>query len=99
MEEHKCCQCGSTEKLFQLESGAYACKKCLDGVGDEFREIKNYVLDYMHENFQIIYPEQQIKILQSIIIWLQLKNNLASPELSEGTIKILERMNEAFKEE
>lgn len=29
----KCIQCGGTEKLFELNSGACICKKCLDALG------------------------------------------------------------------
>ena len=42
----KCIQCGGTEKLFELNSGACICKKCSDALGEEEKEIENYMLDY-----------------------------------------------------
>ena len=45
MEDNKkCIQCGSEDKLFQLESGYYVCKECMDNLGKEQNEIQKIAL-------------------------------------------------------
>lgn len=72
----KCYECGNTENLIKLQSGIFCCLDCLDNIGKEQEEIKNYIQDYLKENFQIENPNTQIKTLQSIIAMIKLENGL-----------------------
>lgn len=95
--EKKCIQCGSTEKIYEIKDGIFACKNCLDAIGEEQRKIEDYIVNYLSENYQITDPSQQANSLMAIAINIKAKNNL----LSEEEIKFLQdktkEMNDAFE--
>lgn len=93
----KCIQCGATKKLFELNSGACICKKCFDIVGKEQEEIRNYILDYLSENWQISKPEHQANALMAIAMNIKLDNNLLDEEDKNKILEAKERMEKAFE--
>ena len=98
MEDNKkCVQCGSKNKLFQLESGYYVCKECMDNLGKEQNEIQNYILDYLADNFQITSPTEQISVLEGIAINIRFNNNMLSEEEMKAIRDAKERMEKAFE--
>ena len=70
----RCIQCGATDKLLELDNGIFACKQCLDALGEEQREMQEYIEDYLAENFGINSPETQAKTLEAISISIKYKN-------------------------
>ena len=96
-EDKKCIQCGSKKKLFQLESGYYVCKECMDNLGKEQNEIQNYILDYLADNFQIISPTEQINVLEGIAINIRFNNNMLSEKEMQAIRDAKERMEKAFE--
>ena len=96
-EDKKCIQCGSKNKLFQLESGYYVCKECMDNLGKEQNEIQNYILDYLADNFQIISPTEQINVLEGIAINIRFNNNMLSEKEMQAIRDAKERMEKAFE--
>lgn len=96
-EDKKCIQCGSEDKLFQLESGYYVCKKCMGALGEEQNEIQNYILDYLADNFQIISPTEQISVLEGIAINIRFNNNMLGEEEMQAIRDAKERMEKAFE--
>lgn len=95
--EKKCVQCGKNEKLYKLNSGEYVCKECLDTIQSEQNEIKGYILDYLSENWQIIYPETQAKVLEAIALAIKIENNLLNKKEVEKIFEVKERMEKAFE--
>ncbi len=96
-KDKKCVQCGSKDKLFQLESGYYVCKECMDNLGKEQNEIQNYILDYLADNFQIISPTEQINVLEGIAINIRFNNNMLSEKEMQAIRDAKERMDKAFE--
>lgn len=96
-EDKKCIQCGSKNKLFQLESGYYVCKECMDNLGKEQNKIQNYILDYLADNFQIISPTEQINVLEGIAINIRFNNNMLSEKEMQAIKDAKERMEKAFE--
>ena len=96
-EDKKCIQCGSKNKLFQLKSGYYVCKECMDNLGKEQNEIQNYILDYLADNFQIISPTEQINVLEGIAINIRFNNNMLSEKEIQAIRDAKERMEKAFE--
>lgn len=93
----KCIQCGTTEKLFKLNNGAYVCKNCSDALGKEQKEIRDYILNYLSENWQILKPEHQANALIAIAMNIRLENNLLDEENKNRLLKMKERMEKAFE--
>ena len=97
MEDNKkCIQCGSEDKLFQLESGYYVCKKCLDEVGEEQKKIQNHILNYLAE-YDLTSPEEQINVLEGIAINIRFNNDMLSEEETQAIRNAKERMEKAFE--
>lgn len=96
-KDKKCIECGSTDKLLQLQNGYYACKNCLDTLGKEQREIQEYITNYISENFQINNPETQAKTLEAIAKCIRYNNGLLSEKEIEEINKEKERMEKAFE--
>ena len=95
--EKKCIQCGETEKLFELNSGACICKKCSGALGKKEKEIENYISDYLSENWQISNPGHQANVLISIAMNIRLNNNLLNEENKNKILEVKERMEKAFE--
>ena len=95
--EKKCIQCGATDKLLELDSGIFACKKCLDALGEEQREMQEYIENYLAENFCINNPETQAKTLEAISISIKYKNGLLGEDEVEKINREKERMEKAFE--
>lgn len=95
--EKKCIQCGATDKLLELNNGIFACKKCLDVLGKEQREMQEYIEDYLAENFGINSPETQAKTLEAISISIKYKNGLLGEDEIEKINREKERMEKAFE--
>lgn len=95
--EKKCIQCGATDKLLELDNGIFACKKCLDVLGKEQREMQEYIEDYLAENFGINSPETQAKTLEAISISIKYKNGLLGEDEIEKINREKERMEKAFE--
>lgn len=95
--EKKCIQCGATDKLLELDNGIFACKKCLDVLGKEQREMQEYIEDYLAENFGINSPETQAKTLEAISISIKYKNGLLGKNEIEKINREKERMEKAFE--
>lgn len=93
----KCIQCGATDKLLELDNGIFACKKCLDVLGKEQREMQEYIEDYLAENFGINSPETQAKTLEAISISIKYKNGLLGEDEIEKINREKERMEKAFE--
>ena len=93
----KCIQCGETKKLFELNNGVYICKKCSDALGEEQKEIKDYISNYLSENWQISNPEHQANVLINIAMNIRLDNNLLNEEDKNKILEIKERMEKAFE--
>lgn len=93
----KCIQCGATDKLLELDNGIFTCKKCLDVLGKEQREIQEYIEDYLAENFGINSPETQAKTLEAISISIKYKNGLLGEDEVEKINREKERMEKAFE--
>ena len=93
----KCIQCGATDKLLELDNGIFACKKCLDVLGKEQREMQEYIEDYLAENFGINSPETQAKTLEAISISIKYKNGLLGEDEVEKINREKERMEKAFE--
>ena len=93
----KCIQCGETEKLFELNSGACICKKCSDALGEEEKEIEDYISNYLSENWQISNPGHQANVLISIAMNIKMNNNLLNEEDKNKILEIRERMEKAFE--
>ena len=90
--DNKCCQCGATTHLFKLECGKFSCLNCLDEIAQEQKEIKEYIEDYLIENFQISNPNTRAKTLQSIALQILMENNLLSSDLKRKIDKISKEM-------
>lgn len=95
--EKKCIQCGATDKLLELDNGIFACKQCLDALGEEQREMQEYIEDYLAENFGINSPETQAKTLEAISISIKYKNGLLGEDEIEKINREKERMEKAFE--
>lgn len=95
-KDKKCIQCGSKDKLFQLESGYYVCKKCLDEVGEEQKKIQNHILNYLAE-YDLTSPEEQINVLEGIAMSIRFNNKLLSDEQMKAIQNAKERMDKAFE--
>ena len=95
--EKKCIQCGATDKLLELDNGIFACKQCLDALGEEQREMQEYIEDYLAENFGINSPETQAKTLEAISISIKYKNGLLGEDEVEKINREKERMEKAFE--
>lgn len=95
--EKKCIQCGATDKLLELDNGMFACKQCLDALGEEQREMQEYIEDYLAENFGINSPETQAKTLEAISISIKYKNGLLGEDEIEKINREKERMEKAFE--
>lgn len=95
--EKKCIQCGATDKLLELDNGIFACKKCLDVLGKEQREMQEYIEDYLAENFGINSPETQAKTLEAISISIKYKNGLLGEDEIKKINREKERMEKAFE--
>ena len=95
--EKKCIQCGETEKLFELNNGTCICKKCSDALGEEEKEIENYISDYLSESWQISNPGHQANVLISIAMNIKLNNNLLNEEDKNKILEVKERMEKAFE--
>lgn len=93
----KCIQCGATDKLLELDNGIFTCKKCLDVLGKEQREMQEYIEDYLAENFGINSPETQAKTLEAISISIKYKNGLLGEDEVEKINREKERMEKAFE--
>lgn len=93
----KCIQCGATDKLLELDNGIFACKQCLDALGEEQREMQEYIEDYLAENFGINSPETQAKTLEAISISIKYKNGLLGEDEIEKINREKERMEKAFE--
>lgn len=93
----KCIQCGATDKLLELDNGIFACKRCLDALGEEQREMQEYIEDYLTENFGINSPETQAKTLEAISISIKYKNGLLGENEIEKINREKERMEKAFE--
>ena len=93
----KCIQCGTTDKLLELDNGIFACKQCLDALGEEQREMQEYIEDYLAENFGINSPETQAKTLEAISISIKYKNGLLGEDEVEKINREKERMEKAFE--
>lgn len=93
----KCIQCGATGKLLELDNGIFACKKCLDALGEEQREMQEYIEDYLAENFGINNPETQAKTLEAISISIKYKSGLLGEDEVEKINREKERMEKAFE--
>lgn len=93
----KCIQCGGTDKLLELDNGIFACKRCLDALGEEQREMQEYIEDYLAENFGINSPETQAKTLEAISISIKYKNGLLGEDEIEKINREKERMEKAFE--
>ena len=93
----KCIQCGATDKLLELDNGIFACKKCLDALGEEQREMQEYIEDYLAENFGINSPETQAKTLEAISISIKYKTGLLGEDEVEKINREKERMEKAFE--
>lgn len=93
----KCIQCGATDKLLELDNGIFACKRCLDVLGEEQREMQEYIEDYLAENFGINSPETQAKTLEAISISIKYKNGLLGEDEIEKINREKERMEKAFE--
>lgn len=95
--EKECVQCGKNEKLYKLNSGEYVCKECLDTIQREQNEIKEYILNYLSENWGIIYPETQAKVLEAIALTIKIESNLLDKEEIGKIFEVKERMEKAFE--
>ena len=93
----KCFNCHNEGKTFRLECGKLICKNCLDELGKEQKEIEEYIKDYLAENFQIINPQTQAKVLMCIADTILYKNGLLDKEKKEKIDKEKERMDKAFE--
>lgn len=93
----KCIQCGATDKLLELDNGIFACKRCLDALGEEQREMQEYIEDYLAENFGINSPETQTKTLEAISISIKYKNGLLGEDEIGKINREKERMEKAFE--
>lgn len=93
----KCIQCGATDKLLELDNGIFACKRCLDALGEEQRKMQEYIEDYLAENFGINSPETQAKTLEAISISIKYKNGLLGEDEIEKINREKERMEKAFE--
>ena len=98
MEENKkCIQCGETKKLLELQNGIFACKKCLDALGKEQKEIQEYIVNYLSENFQINNPETQAKTLEAVAKCIRYNNGILNQNEIDEINKEQERMEKAFE--
>ncbi len=95
-KDKKCVQCGSKNKLFQLESGYYVCKKCMDEVGKEQLKIQKDILDYLKE-LGYASPETQLNILEGIALNIRFNNGLLDKEYMDKIQDAKERMDKAFE--
>ncbi len=95
-EDKKCLQCGSKNKLFQLESGYYVCKECMDALGKEQNEIQNHILNYLAE-YDLTSPEEQVNVLEGIAMSIRFNNNMLSEEGMKAIQDAKERMDKAFE--
>lgn len=93
----KCIQCGATDKLLELDNGIFTCKKCLDALGKEQREMQEYIENYLAENFGINNPGTQAKTLEAISISIKYKNGLLGEDEVEKINREKERMEKAFE--
>ena len=93
----KCIQCGSEDKLFQLESGYCVCKECMDNLGKEQNEIQNHILNYLADNFNLTSPTEQISVLEGIAINIKFNNDMLSEEDTQAIRDAKERMEKAFE--
>ena len=93
----KCLQCGATEKLYEIKKGIFGCEKCLNEIGKEQREIEEYIVNYLSENFQIIDPLQQANSLMAIAINIKARNNLLSEEELDFLKGKTQEMQKAFE--
>lgn len=95
-KDKKCVQCGSKDKLFQLESGYYVCKKCMDKVGEEQLKIQKDILGYLKQ-LDFTTPQEQLNILEGIALNIRFNNGLLDKEYMEKIQDAKERMNKAFE--
>lgn len=95
-EDKKCVQCGSKNKLFQLESGYYVCKKCMDKVGEEQLKIQKDILGYL-EQLDFTSPQEQLNILEGIALNIRFNNGLLDKEYMDKIQDAKERMDKAFE--
>ena len=95
--EKKCIQCGQNEKLYKLDSGEYVCKDCLDIIRREQKEMKECILNYLNEDWQIINPETQAKVLEAIALEIRIENKIIDEEKMKEIIHTKERMEKSFE--
>lgn len=69
-EENNCIQCGKKTNYQKLNSGVYACEECLNELGKEQNNLKEYIedslFDYGFEDYKDIYEniEKMINIIE-----------------------------------
>lgn len=98
MEENKeCLECGSKDHLFELKSGYFVCKDCMNKLGKEQRRIQKDIMNYLSENFQISTPYQQATALEGIAMNIKFENGLLSEEQADEILKMTKRMEKAFE--
>lgn len=95
--ERKCIQCGQNEKLYKLDSGEYACKDCLDIIRREQKEMKECILNYLNEDWQITNPETQAKVLEALALEIRIENKIIDEEKMKEIIQTKERMEKSFE--
>lgn len=95
--EKKCIQCGQNEKLYKLDSGEYVCKDCLDIIGQEQKEMKECILNYLNEDWQITNPETQAKVLEALALEIRIENKIIDEEKMKEIIQTKERMEKSFE--
>lgn len=95
--EKKCIQCGQNEKLYKLDSGKYVCKDCLDIIRREQKEMKECILNYLNEDWQITNPETQAKVLEALALEIRIENKIIDEEKMKEIIQTKERMEKSFE--
>lgn len=94
MEEKKCLQCKSKEKLYKLENNKYVCINCLNELAQEQNKIKIQIQKYLKEEYNIDKPYTQCKTLQSIIYDILMENNLLPENIKNEIINKAKEMME-----
>lgn len=91
-DDKKCCQCNSTKNLVKLKCGKYGCIDCLNEIANEQKEMKEYIEDYLIENFQISNPNTRANILKSIATQILMENGLLSENVENEIIELAKEM-------
>ena len=90
----ECIECKNTEKLYKLENGEYVCIDCLNKLAKEQNEIKEEIVGYLKEFYNIYSPSAQAKTLQSIAICILFENGLLDKETENKIKEMAKEMNE-----